>query len=64
MNERQIEMNGQTYVCSLDGDAINVGRLRGDEVEWLESIPVDQVSPGADADAALRGVVTAVVERG
>jgi hypothetical protein len=60
VNQRQIEMDGQTYVCRVEDDSLQIGRLTGADVQWLETVPTD----AADDDEALRGVITALVNRG
>ena len=64
MNEREIEMDGQTYVCASEGGDLRIGRRTPSSVEWIETVPQDSVSGAPDDEVALRGLITAIVERG
>jgi len=64
VSEREIEMDGQTYVCASEGDQLRIGRRTSSSVEWLETVPRDSLAGSPDDEVALRGVISAIVERG
>jgi hypothetical protein len=64
VSEREIEMDGQTFVCATEGDQLRIGRRTPSSVEWLETVPQDSLAGAADDEVALRGLITALVERG
>jgi hypothetical protein len=76
MSDLELELSGERYVVRRDGGDLQVGRRLGDDVTWLESVPVDALPEQArtaleSGDAsdtalqtALRGLVQAEVERG
>ena len=64
MTEREIQMDGQSYVCESDGDELRIGRRTSSSVEWLETVPRDSLAGSPDDEVALRGVISAIVERG
>ena len=64
MSEREIEVDGQTYVCASEGDQLRIGRRTSSSVEWLETVPQDSIAGAPDDEVALRGLISAVVERG
>ncbi|MGY2004271.1 hypothetical protein [Blastococcus sp. SYSU DS1024] len=75
-DEMTIQLDGEEYVVSPEGEGLRVGRRVGNEVTWLESVDGslldDQartaLSNGDSSDESLlravRGVVQAEVERG
>ncbi|MGY1835259.1 hypothetical protein ACI792_04260 [Blastococcus sp. SYSU DS0669] len=75
-DEMTMQLDGDEYVVSPEGEGLRVGRRVGGEVTWLESVDGslldDQaraaLSNGDTSDESLlravRGVVQAEVERG
>ena len=75
-DEMTIQLDGDEYVVSPEGDGLRVGRRVGGELTWLESVDgsllTDQartaLANGDTSDESLlqavRGVAQAEVERG
>ncbi|TFV52879.1 hypothetical protein [Blastococcus sp. TF02A-35] len=75
-DEMTIQVDGDEYVVSPEGEGLRVGRRVGGELSWLESVDGSllneqartALSNGDTSDASLlqavRGVVQAEVERG
>lgn len=69
-------LEGEDYLVRIDGDELSIGQQAGGETTWfpdtvpLNSLPADArkaVEQGSDdeaLDTALRGVVSAFVDRG
>jgi hypothetical protein len=76
MSEMVIDLDGETYVLRRNPEGIQVGRRTQGEMAWLDTVDPELLSADArealdrcdTSDAALltavRGVVTAEVERG
>ena len=76
MSDLELELSGERYLVRREGGDLQLGRRLGDDVTWLESVPVDALPEPARAalesgdasdtslQTALRGLVQAEVERG
>lgn len=75
-DETTIRIDSEQYAIRPEGDGLKVGRRIGDDVQWLDTVPLDllpdkareALERGDTSDesllTALRGVVQAEVERG